>query len=80
MGQADLPLAPGDAHARAFERCGWSIRQRRNHIILTKPGVRATLSIPDHREVKRALIAKLIKQAGMSEAEYLAAFHEQRRQ
>ncbi len=33
-----------------------------------------TLSIPDHREVKRAVIAKLLKAAGVDEREYLDAF------
>ena len=33
-----------------------------------------TLSIPDHREVKRALIAAQMKLANISEAVYLAAF------
>lgn len=33
-----------------------------------------TLSIPDHREVKRAVIAKLLKAAGIETAEYLEAF------
>lgn len=33
-----------------------------------------TLSIPDHREVKRAVIAKLLKAAGIGEQEYVDAF------
>ena len=75
MGLRDLPLANGQQHARAFERCGWvRVRQSGSHMILTKPGHRAALSIPDHAQVKRTLIARLIKVAGLTEEEYLAAF------
>jgi hypothetical protein len=41
---------------------------------LRNPGMRPTLSIPDHPEVKRTIIASLIKLAGCSEEEYLEAF------
>jgi HicA toxin of bacterial toxin-antitoxin, len=79
MGQANLPLACGDAHASAFERLGWirdhKRRGRGKHILLTKPGMRPTLSIPDHHEVKRTIIASQIKIAGILEAEYIAAFY-----
>ena len=33
-----------------------------------------TLSLPDHREVKRAVIAKLLEAAGIEEQEYRDAF------
>jgi len=36
--------------------------------------MRATLSIPDHHEVKRTIIAELIKLAKVSEEKYLRAF------
>jgi predicted RNA binding protein YcfA (HicA-like mRNA interferase family) len=79
MGQSNLPLASGKAHVRAFQRLEWVLdskrRGRGKHFLLTKPGVRATLSIPDHEEVKRTIIASLIKIAGISEAEYLTAFY-----
>ena len=78
MGQTNLPLASGDAHARAFERLGWILDARRRgrgkHFLLTKPGMRPTLSIPDQREVKRTIIAALIKLAVVSEEDYLKAF------
>jgi HicA toxin of bacterial toxin-antitoxin, len=74
VGQKNLPVASGEDHACAFEACGWIRRKTGNHIILTKPGEKATLSIPNHGEVKRALLQKQIKIARLSEAEYLAAF------
>lgn len=78
MGLSNLPLASGQAHAKAFVRLGWTLdtkrRARDKHLRLTKPGNRATLSIPAEREVKRTIIATLIKLAGVSEEEYLRAF------
>jgi hypothetical protein len=81
MGQSNLPVACGRDHARAFQRLEWVLdtkrRGRGTHFLLTKPGLRPTLSIPDHHEVKRTIIASLIKLAGVSEEEYLRAFHGQ---
>jgi predicted RNA binding protein YcfA (HicA-like mRNA interferase family) len=79
MGLSDLPLASGDKHAACFERLGWTRDQKRrgrgSHILLTKTGVRATLSIPDHREVKRTIIAKLITLAGITQDDYIEHFN-----
>jgi predicted RNA binding protein YcfA (HicA-like mRNA interferase family) len=75
-----LPLASGERHPRAFERCGWErVREtsgKNPHIILERPGVRATLSIPNHKgkDVKRALLQKQIKLAGLTEQQYLDCF------
>ena len=78
MGLSNLPLASGHAHAKAFGRLGWTLDEKRRgrgtHLLLTKPGQRATLSIPVHKQVKRTIIADLIKLTGRSEEEYLRAF------
>lgn len=79
MGQGDLPVASGDDHARAFERAGFERLQRRgrgSHILLKKAGVQMILSLPDHREVKRALLAKQIRNAGLTIEEYLEFFED----
>jgi hypothetical protein len=78
MGLSNLPLASGEKHAAAFERLGW-IRDRKRrgrdkHILLTKPGMRPTLSIPDEREVKRTIIQAMIRLACITERDYLQAF------
>ncbi len=59
-----VPLLRPREVIRAFERFGWQVaRLKGSHIILTKAGHVATLSVPDHPEVARgtlrALIAKL---------------------
>lgn len=77
MGHKDLPLASGERHAKAFERCGWTRIARRgrgSHILLVKAGVQATLSIPNHPEVKRALLASQLALAGISIETYCAKF------
>lgn len=85
MGQKNLPLARGERHARAFERGGWrrdrETSGRNPHIILVKRGHRNTLSIPNHKgkDVKRALLQKLIQKAGMSEEQYLECFRRSKR-
>lgn len=78
MGNADLPMGSGWDHVRAFERAGWELLKRRgrgSHFLMKKPGVRATLAIPDHKEVKRNLVGKLCVLAGISIEEYVKNFH-----
>ena len=79
MGLSDLPLANAERHAACFERLGWTRDTKRRgrgvHILLTKEGERATLSIPIQREVKRTIIAKLISLAGISQEKYLEEFY-----
>jgi predicted RNA binding protein YcfA (HicA-like mRNA interferase family) len=59
---------------RAFEKLGWEVtRQRGSHIILTKEGHPATLSIPNHPEVARGTLRSLIAKAGLTIEEFLEA-------
>jgi len=58
----------------AFQHFGWQIaRQRASHIILTKPGHVATLSVPDHPTVARGTLRSLIARAGITVEQFLAA-------
>jgi predicted RNA binding protein YcfA (HicA-like mRNA interferase family) len=70
---AQLPVISGRRARRAFEKTGWLFnRQRGSHMILTKPGVAANLSVPDHRELDRGLLRGLIRDAGMTVEEFVA--------
>ncbi len=70
----ELPVASGREVRRAFERAGWTFqRQHGSHMILTKPGSIASLSIPDHRDIAPGTLRKLIRLAGMSVAEFREA-------
>ena len=40
-------------------------------MIMIKPGVRVNLSIPDHRELDRGTLRKLVALAGLSVDEFL---------
>jgi len=69
-----LPLLRPREVVRAFERLGWQVaRQHGSHIILTKLGAAATLSVPDHPEVARGTLRALIAKAGLAVGEFLAA-------
>ena len=53
-----IPLLRPSEVVKIFERLGWEVaRQRGSHIIMTKPGHIATLSIPDHPFVARGTLA-----------------------
>ena len=67
-----LPVISGREAIRAFERAGWKVsRKEASHIILTKVGVPVTLSVPDHREVRRGTLRSLIRKADMTVEEFL---------
>jgi len=66
-------LRPRDV-VKAFERLGWEVaRQRGSHIILTKEGSIATLSVPNHPEVARGTLRSLLGRAGLTLEEFLDA-------
>jgi len=59
---------------RVFKKLGWEVaRQRGSHIILTKEGHIATLSVPNHLEVARGTLRSLIAKAGITVEEFLEA-------
>ncbi len=68
----ELPiLKPADG-VKTFGKLGWEVARRsESHIILTKTGHIATLSVPKHREVARGTLRSLIKKAGVSPGEFL---------
>lgn len=69
-----LPLLRPREVIAAFAKFGWGIaRQRGSHIILTKAGHIATLSVPDHPQVARGTLRVLIARAGLTVEEFLQA-------
>lgn len=70
-----VPLIRPQEAVHAFERLGWEVarRQRGSHIILTKPGHIATLSVPKHPQVARGTLRSLIAKAGLTVEEFLGA-------
>jgi predicted RNA binding protein YcfA (HicA-like mRNA interferase family) len=69
-----VPLLRPREAIYAFVRLGWQVaRQKGSHIILTKAGHSATLSIPDHPQVARGTLRSLIAKAGLTVDEFTAA-------
>jgi len=71
---ASLPVLSGKEVVRVFGRFGWRIvRQSSSHIIMTKEGEIATLSIPDHKEVAKGTLRSLIRAANLTIDEFVKA-------
>ncbi len=69
-----LPALSGKEVVRIFETFGWNVaRQRSSHIVMTKEGEIATLSVPNHKEVAKGTLRSLIRSAGLTVDEFCAA-------
>jgi predicted RNA binding protein YcfA (HicA-like mRNA interferase family) len=69
-----LPVLSGREVVRVFESFGWRVaRQRGSHIIMTKAGEIASLSIPNHKEVARGTLRSLLRDANLTVDEFIAA-------
>ena len=69
----ELGNISGKEAVRAFERAGWSIRgQVGSHTMMTKEGIRANLSVPQHKELSVGTLRKLIRVAGLTVEEFIA--------
>jgi len=57
----------GKEALKAFAKAGWKFRgQVGSHAVMTKEGVKANLSIPQHRELSVGTLRALIRNAEMS--------------
>ena len=62
----------GKEAVKAFQRAGWVLAgQVGSHCMMTTPGVRVNLSIPQHKELSIGLLRALIRAAGMTVDEFL---------
>lgn len=69
-----LPRLSGRDVVKAFTSLGWQpVRQTGSHIVLVQPGHPATLSVPDHKEVALGTLRSLIRNAGLTVEEFVAA-------
>ncbi|MDX6529920.1 MAG: hypothetical protein QOH41_2210 [Blastocatellia bacterium] len=67
-----LPVLSGSDAVKIFHMFGWSVaRQSSSHIIMTKDGEIASLSIPNHKEVARGTLRSLIRSANVTVDEFL---------
>ena len=74
-----LPVLSGQETVRVFEALGWRVvRQQGSHIILVKPGHVATLSVPNHRVIAKGTLRSLVRSAGLTVTEFVAAMQTRR--
>ena len=67
-----LPHLSGSEIIRALERLGFrQVRQKGSHVILKRGS--SGCVVPFHREVKVGTLAGLLRQAGVTVEEFLAA-------
>ena len=70
-----LPSLSGKEVVKAFENLGWQVsRQSGSHIVLTKDGEMASLSVPNHKEVAKGTLRSLIRHANLTIDEFVKAF------
>ncbi len=63
----------GKEAVKAFSQLGWqSVGQVGSHLVMTKSGQRANLSVPQHKELSTGTLRSLIRAAGISVDEFLA--------
>ena len=63
----------GKEAARAFGKAGWErVGQVGSHLVMTKAGQRANLSIPQHRELAPGTLRALIRNAGITVEQFIA--------
>jgi predicted RNA binding protein YcfA (HicA-like mRNA interferase family) len=59
--------------AKVFEKAGWLARgQAGSHLVLTKAGIRANLTVPLHSELSIGTLRALIRVSGLTVDEFLA--------
>ena len=67
----ELPVLRPAELIKALEKAGlYIVRQSGSHVILYKDGLPRPIPVPKHpRDLKKALQAKIIKEAGLTTAE-----------
>ena len=69
-----LPSVSSREVVKAFESFGWQVaRQSSSHLIKVQEGHIATLSVPDHNPVAKGTLRSLIRTAGLTVSEFVAA-------
>ena len=62
-----LPSVGYRKAVKAFQKFGWQVaRQTSSHIIMTREGSMATLSVPAHNPVAKGTLRSLIRAAGLT--------------
>jgi predicted RNA binding protein YcfA (HicA-like mRNA interferase family) len=71
---AKLPSVSSRKVVKAFRSFGWDVaRQASSHIVMVKEGEIVTLSVPNHNPVAKGTLRGLIRAAGLTVDEFVAA-------
>ena len=70
---ARLPVIGASDGVRALEVLGWEVTRSGNPIILVREGSNVSLSVPNPAEVARGTLRRLIRDAGVTVAEFTDA-------
>ncbi len=71
----ELPLISRQEALKAFEKAGWSyMRRKGSHMVMIKSGMPVNLSIPDHKELDRGTLRKLVRLSGLTVEEFVDLF------
>lgn len=69
-----LPVLSGAEVVRALERLGFvQVRQRGSHVVLRRGSVGCV--VPLHKELKTGTLTGIIRQAQLTQQEFIAALH-----
>lgn len=69
-----LPVVSGRDTLRALEHLGFAKnRQRGSHVVLHHAAKRITLTVPDHRELDRGTLRAILRHAGVTVEQFIAA-------
>lgn len=61
------PVVSGKQLVKVLEKDGWSVvRQRGSHVRLKKPGRKAALVVPLHKEIRKGTLSGILRDAGLS--------------
>ena len=67
-----LPVLSGRDVVKALERLGFEqVRQRGSHVVMRRGGVGCV--VPLHKKVKAGTLAGIVRQAGLTQDEFLGA-------
>ncbi|MGC1870409.1 MAG: type II toxin-antitoxin system HicA family toxin [Acidobacteriaceae bacterium] len=70
---AKLANISGKETVKTFEKAGWRIvGQVGSHVVMTKAGQRANLSVPQHKELSVGTLRSLIRAANLTVDEFLS--------
>ena len=62
----------GKIAVKAFQKAGWySVGQVGSHLVMSKVGERANLSVPQHKELSTGTLRALIRNANLTVDEFV---------